>query len=146
MRFHQAMLAGIAATSLSTAVAPLAQGDSMTNDSAEPATAVVPARPEIYAPIDRDFGHFRRYTRPELRRKLVAAGFEVRRLNYFNFVGYFAWWLNFCLLKKRQFEQAKVRFFDRMIFPAVHTLESSIIRPPVGQSLIAVAVQTGRSQ
>jgi len=105
----------------------------------------VPARPEIYAPIDRDFGHFRRYTRPELRRKLVAAGFEIRRLNYFNSVGYFAWWLNFCLLKKRQFEQAKVRFFDRMIFPAVHMLESSIIRPPLGQSLIAVAVQTGRS-
>src|SRR5262249_36934837 len=23
----------------------------------------VPARPEIYAPLDRDFGHFRRYTR-----------------------------------------------------------------------------------
>jgi hypothetical protein len=46
------MLAGIAATSLSTAVAPLAQGDSMTNDSAEPATAVVPARPEIYAPVE----------------------------------------------------------------------------------------------
>ena len=23
----------------------------------------VPARPDIYAPIDKDFGHFRRYTR-----------------------------------------------------------------------------------
>src|SRR5262249_18534113 len=37
----------------------------------------VPARPEIYAPIDRDFGHFRRYTRPELRGKLAAAGLKV---------------------------------------------------------------------
>lgn len=102
----------------------------------------VPARPEIYAPIDKDFGHFRRYTRTELRRKLTANGFEMLRLNYFNCVGYFAWWLNFCLLKKRTFEQAKVRLFDRAIFPTVHALESGFIRPPFGQSLIAIARST----
>jgi len=99
----------------------------------------VPARPEIYAPIDKDFGHFRRYTRPELRKKLRAAGFEIERLSYFNWVGYFAWWVNFCLLKKREFEVAKVRAFDRAIFPIVHSLESSLIRPPFGQSLLAIA-------
>ena len=54
----------------------------------------VPARPEIYAPIDRDFGHHRRYTRPQLRSKLEGAGFSIIRLNYFNWVGYFAWWFN----------------------------------------------------
>ena len=100
---------------------------------------LVPARPEIYAPIDGDFGHFRRYTRPELRGKLEAAGFEIVRLCYFNFVGYFAWWLNFVALKKRVFEPGKVRFYDRMIFPTVHFLESKLLRPPIGQSLIAVA-------
>jgi SAM-dependent methyltransferase len=99
----------------------------------------VPARPEIYAPIDKDFGHFRRYTRRQLRRKLVRAGFEILRLNYFNCVGYFAWWLNFCLFKKRVFEAKKVEFFDRIIFPVVHAMESKIMRPPFGQSLIAVA-------
>ena len=100
---------------------------------------LVPARPEIYAPIDQDFGHFRRYTRPELRGKLETAGFEVVQLYYFNFVGYFAWWLNFRVLKKRIFEVGKVRFYDRMIFPAVHFLESTFVRPPIGQSLIAIA-------
>ncbi len=99
----------------------------------------VPARPEIFSPIDKDFGHFRRYTRPQLRGRLEQAGFEVVRLDYFNFPGYFAWWLNFCLLKKRCFEEAKVRFFDRVIFPVTHFLESGLFRPPIGQSLIAVA-------
>ena len=99
----------------------------------------VPARPEIYAPIDKDFGHFRRYTRGELRRKLVDAGFHIERLHYFNCVGYFAWWLNFCVLKKREFEVAKVRAFDRVIFPVVHGLESRMVRPPFGQSLMAIA-------
>jgi SAM-dependent methyltransferase len=100
---------------------------------------LVPARPEIYAPIDKDFGHFRRYTRPELRQKLRDAGFAIERLHYFNCVGYLAWWFNFCLLEKRCFEKGKVWFYDRAIFPAVHALESKIIRPPFGQSLLAVA-------
>jgi SAM-dependent methyltransferase len=99
----------------------------------------VPARPEIYAPIDKSFGHFRRYTRPELRRKLESAGFTIDRLTYFNWVGYFAWWFNFCVLKRQKFEVAKVRAFDRLIFPIVHTVESSLIRPPFGQSLLAIA-------
>jgi len=103
----------------------------------------VPARPEIYAPIDKDFGHFRRYTRPELARKLESAGFTVERLDYYNCVGYFAWWFNFCLLKKRGFEVSQVRAYDRMIFPAVHAFESSIMRPPFGQSLLAVARARG---
>jgi SAM-dependent methyltransferase len=99
----------------------------------------VPARPEIYAPIDRDFGHFRRYTKPELRRKLEAAGFEILKLRYYNFAGYFAWWLNFCVLKKRGFDLRAVRGFDRVIFPPVHWIESRICPPPVGQSLLAIA-------
>ena len=99
----------------------------------------VPARPELYAPIDKDFGHYRRYTRPELRRKLEQAGFDLVRLDYFNCVGYFAWWLNFRVLKKRRFEPAKLRFYDRIIFPVVHALESRILRPPFGQNLLAVA-------
>jgi SAM-dependent methyltransferase len=105
----------------------------------------VPARPEIYAPIDHDFGHFRRYTRPELKRKLVAAGFEILKLNYYNCVGYAAWWLNFCVLKKRCFSPGNVLFFDRVIFPMVHAIESKLIRPPIGQSLITVARQRGAS-
>ncbi len=99
----------------------------------------VPARPEIYAPIDRDFGHFRRYTRPELRQKLERAGFEILRLRYYNFVGYFAWWLGFCVLKKRGFDLPSVRFFDRILFPPVHGFETRICAPPIGQSLLAVA-------
>lgn len=98
----------------------------------------IPARPEIYAPIDRDFGHFRRYTKPELRRKLTQAGFTIERLSYFNWVGYFAWLLNFRLRGQRHFDTAAVRLFDSKIFPAVHWMESRICRPPFGQSLIAV--------
>jgi SAM-dependent methyltransferase len=99
----------------------------------------VPARPEIYSPIDKDFGHFRRYTRPELHQKLERAGFQIQRLRYYNIAGYFAWWLNFCLLKKRHFSPGSVRFFDRFIFPPVHLFESRLYHPFIGQSLFVTA-------
>jgi SAM-dependent methyltransferase len=98
----------------------------------------VPARPEIYAPIDKDFGHYRRYTRSELKTKLEQTGFTIKRLAYFNFVGYFAWWANFCLLGKRSFDIRAVGLFDRVIFPVAYLAESHI-SPPIGQSLIAIA-------
>lgn len=100
---------------------------------------LTPARPEIYAPIDRDFGHFRRYTKPELRSKLTDAGFQIVRLSYFNLIGYFAWAANFRLLRNRSFKPKSVRLFDRLIFPIGHSLERSLCRPPIGQSLITVA-------
>jgi len=99
----------------------------------------VPARQEIYAPIDRDFGHYRRYARPELSQKLRRAGFSVLRLHYFNFIGYFAWWLCFCLLQNRQFDVDSVTFFDRFVLPWSSALERTVLRPPLGQSVIAVA-------
>lgn len=99
----------------------------------------VPARMEIYAPIDRDFGHFRRYGKSELMEKLERAGFQVLRLRYYNIAGYLAWWLNFCVLKKRHFDIGSVRFFDRFIFPVVHGFESRVCPPFVGQSLLVVA-------
>jgi hypothetical protein len=99
---------------------------------------LVPARPELYAPIDREFGHFRRYSRRSLAGALAAAGFSVHRLYYFNFAGYFAWGLNFKILGLLNFEPAKVAFFDRMIFRWCYFLERSLCRPPWGQSLIAI--------
>ncbi len=99
----------------------------------------VPARQEIYAPIDRDFGHFRRYSKPMLRQRLERAGFHTIRLHYFNLIGYFAWWFNFRLLRKRRFDNRAIATFDRLIFPWASALERTLIRPPFGQSLLAVA-------
>ncbi len=99
----------------------------------------VPARPEIYAPIDKDFGHHRRYTRPELEAKLRAAGFTDVRVRYFNLIGYFSWWLVFRALGSRQFKTGSVKLFDRWIFPVGHWLESNVVAPPIGQSLMAFA-------
>lgn len=100
---------------------------------------LVPARPELYSSMDSDFGHFRRYTKQDLKGKLVSAGFTNIELNYFNLVGYFAWLLNFKVLNQRRFNPTAVRSFDRFIFPVSQRIENAIGLRPFGQSLVAVA-------
>lgn len=98
-----------------------------------------PARTELYSKIDRLFGHYRRYTKKMLREKLESTGFNVIRLHYFNFVGYFGWGLIFKMLGTERFEPSAVKNFDKYILPVVHFIESKIARPPIGQSLVAIA-------
>jgi len=105
----------------------------------------VPARQEIFAPIEQDFGHHRRYSRNGLRNKLERAGFQLVHLHYFNLIGYFAWWLNFQVSRRRKFSPAMVRLFDRAIFPVGFAFESRVCWPPIGQSLVAVAVAGKRN-
>lgn len=99
----------------------------------------VPARKELYSLLDKDFGHFRRYTKQELAEKLSNAGFKIVKLHYFNFIGYFAWLVIFKMRGRREFNPTAVKTFDKFILPVVHSIERNIARPPIGQSLIAVA-------
>ena len=45
---------------------------------------LVPSHQFLYGEFDRAVGHFRRYSRSELRTKLEAAGFTVERLRFFS--------------------------------------------------------------
>jgi SAM-dependent methyltransferase len=99
---------------------------------------LVPARPELYAPIDRAFGHFRRYTRRTLGAALRGAGFQVERVHYLNAIGYLAWGLRFRVLGATTFKPREVAFFDNWIFPPTNWFERTVCRPFVGQSLVAI--------
>ena len=48
----------------------------------------VPAHPFLWSQHDEDNQHRRRYTRAELREKLRAAGFRIRRMSYWNMFGF----------------------------------------------------------
>jgi SAM-dependent methyltransferase len=54
--------------------------------------SLVPAHPRLYGPLDRGFGHYRRYTRERLRTIAEAAGLEVDRIYSFNALGTLGWW------------------------------------------------------
>jgi SAM-dependent methyltransferase len=98
---------------------------------------MVPAFAWLYGPIDRNLGHYRRYSRPSIARLAGAAGLHVKKAHYLNGAGFFAWWINAHLLKREAQSQAQIDFFDRFIVPVMSRVEG-ILKPPFGQSLFVV--------
>ena len=100
----------------------------------------VPAVPQIYGSLDREFAHFRRYTKPDLKRKLIGAGFDIERLDYVNFPGVLSWFIAGRVLRKKTLEIRDVQLYDRFVVPWVNALERRW-KPPIGQSLLAIAIK-----
>lgn len=95
-----------------------------------------PAFKLLYAHIDATAGHYRRYTKKEIREKLEIAGLEVIHLRYFNLLGFFSWFLFAKLLKANDFSERGLKLYDSII-PFLQKMER-LISPPFGQSVIAI--------
>ena len=101
----------------------------------------VPAHPILFGSPDELAGHFRRYTRPALRALLQGAGLRARDVYHFNAVGAVAYFVNARIVRPKSLDgsvDCQIRLFDRYCVPVLHRLERAV-RPPFGQSLIAVA-------
>jgi SAM-dependent methyltransferase len=98
---------------------------------------IVPAFASLMGPIDRQLGHYRRYSRSSLRSLATSCDLRVRKLHYLNFVGFFGWWLNARILHREAQSTAQIEFFDTWIVPGLSRAESWV-QPPFGQSLFAV--------
>lgn len=101
----------------------------------------VPAMKWLFGHWDRQIGHFRRYTKSDMIRIAESTGLTICESYYFNMVGIFGWWLNFCARKKDFRVNSESRqlntqgaCFDKWVVPIVSRLES-FLRPPVGIGL-----------
>lgn len=95
-----------------------------------------PAFKLLYAHMDDTAGHYRRYTKKEIRQKLESSGLEVIYLRYFNILGFFSWFLFAKLLRANDFSKRGLKLYDSLI-PFLQKMERSI-PPPFGQSVIAI--------
>jgi 2-polyprenyl-3-methyl-5-hydroxy-6-metoxy-1,4-benzoquinol methylase len=97
---------------------------------------VVPAGPRLFGPLDDAYGHWRRYTPPEVRRLVEAGGLEVEELHHLNALGVVPWWL------KNRRPGARVGSSSLKAYEALvgawRPLEERL-RPPVGLSVVCVA-------
>lgn len=98
---------------------------------------LVPAFQTLYGPIDKNLGHYRRYSRRCFILLAERAGLRVRKAHYMNFPGFFGWWLNAHLFRRQAQSEGQIRFFDRYLVPIFSRLEDWI-RPPFGQCLFVV--------
>jgi SAM-dependent methyltransferase len=98
---------------------------------------LVPAFPALYGPIDSNLGHYRRYSRGSIARLADAACLRIRKVHYMNAAGFFGWWVNSHILRRRAQSERQIEIFDRYLVPLLSRLEG-MVRPPFGQSLFVV--------
>ena len=97
----------------------------------------VPALSWLYSPLDREVGHFRRYNRTGLEKKVASAGFELMLSHYFDIAGILPWYVNFVLLK-RSIGRGSVSAYDQFVVPIMRRVEG-VVTPPVGKNILLVA-------
>lgn len=97
----------------------------------------VPALSYLYGSFDKNVGHFRRYSKRDLVRKLTKAGFNIEKVKYMDIVGIIPWWLSFCVFKRESLGGKQVFIYDRFFVPVIRLLES-IVSPPIGKNLLIV--------
>jgi SAM-dependent methyltransferase len=98
---------------------------------------LVPAHPFLYGKIDQEIGHYRRYTKKDVRALLEDADFDVVYARKMNGLGGIGWWFTGKILKDTSVSEKKLQFFDK-IAPFVLPIEK-IIEPMIGTSVLAIA-------
>jgi hypothetical protein len=99
---------------------------------------VCPAFPFAMSPVDIATGHVRRYTKRSMRAALAESQLEPVSVRYANSIGLICYYVFTSLLGKAPSKGKTMLFYDRVVVPAVRAIER-VIRPPFGQSVLAIA-------
>jgi 2-polyprenyl-3-methyl-5-hydroxy-6-metoxy-1,4-benzoquinol methylase len=98
-----------------------------------------PAHEFLYSDLDYKAGHYRRYSLEQLRSVVIAAGFDVVSLRYFDMFGVPPYWFVHRLLRHNGISESSMWMYDRLVVPTSRLLQSVVRRPPFGKNVILVA-------
>lgn len=98
---------------------------------------LVPCHKFLYNIIDKNIGHYRRYTKNELEYKVIKTGFIIDKTFYFNSVGMIGWYLNGNLLKNPKVSGTGVKILDTVVPVLKHT--ERIFGKRIGLSILCYA-------
>jgi glycosyltransferase involved in cell wall biosynthesis len=70
---------------------------------------LVPAHQALYSELDRNLGHFRRYSEAMIVERFREAGFDIEQSRYFNWVGAIGWYIFGRLLRRGHITKAATR-------------------------------------
>jgi glycosyltransferase involved in cell wall biosynthesis len=80
------------------------------------AIILVPEGQSLFGQIDVVLGHYRRYSREQLRARLQEAGFSVEQILNFNRISRPAWFLNSRILQRSRLGRFQLKLFDKMVW------------------------------
>ena len=76
---------------------------------------LVPAHQQFYCLLDKNLGHFRRYTKNLLRNKIKKAGFKIVSEDYLNPISGIGWFINGKILRKGVIDTKLIKIFNLLI-------------------------------
>ncbi len=98
---------------------------------------IVPSQKFLYGEIDRSIGHFRRYEKTELIKKLRSIGFETIKSKKLNFLGAIGWFIAGKILREKKIKKGNIKIFN-LIAPFILSLEN-LLEPILGISILVIA-------
>ena len=107
----------------------------------------VPALPFLFSDLDRNAGHFRRYTKKELLHKVKLAGYEVDDCYYNDCIGVLASLAIRILGYKNKSglgSKKSLLFYDCYIYPLSKVLDRNIFKYVIGKNLFLFATNPGK--
>lgn len=98
---------------------------------------LIPAHKFLYGEIDKAIGHFRRYGKFEIIKKMKGTGFKINKFRRLNFLGALGWFLAGRLLKEDSVKERNIKMFN-LVAP-LPLLFEDFIHPPLGTSILIIA-------
>lgn len=96
----------------------------------------VPALAWLYSDLDKQVGHFRRYTKKDLSYLVRNVGFTLVKARYFDLAGIIPWYVNFVLLRN-SIGSGSVSLYDKLAVPTMRRIESAV-PPPIGKNVLLI--------
>ena len=104
----------------------------------------VPAFPMLFSSLDYKVGHFRRYTKKELKNKVISAGFEVEEIRFCDSLGFFGT----LILKILKIDTGKalsspgfLKFHDTVFHPTSLLLDKLGLDKVIGKNILLLATK-----
>jgi 2-polyprenyl-3-methyl-5-hydroxy-6-metoxy-1,4-benzoquinol methylase len=90
---------------------------------------IAPAFKFLFSNLDRQLGHYRRYQKPELLKKIRMAGFQIEYARFWDMLGLAGWLVKCKLMKSTRLSQDLTKpFFDK-IFDCWLSIEDRLVFP-----------------
>lgn len=100
---------------------------------------LVPAHSLLFSKMDKNLGHYKRYTKDNLNKLLIKNGFDIKETRYLNLLGAFGWFFSGRVLKKEAIPQNQLQVFDVLSKPMLYI--ERFVRPPFGLSVLTIATK-----
>ncbi|MFK5947837.1 MAG: class I SAM-dependent methyltransferase [Methylococcales bacterium] len=96
----------------------------------------VPALPWLYSHIDKSVGHYRRYYKKDIEKKVIDAGFKIEESYYMDILGIIPWYIFFVVMKIN-INSGNVGLYDKAIIPIMRFIEK-YIPIPIGKNIMII--------